>query len=295
MEKSEQYTYLLDTRLNKVFDKTWKETVSRLALLYEVVKSTLAIEYDYAIGDIGSPSKFDGQIDYQQMYGQYRTSYEHDELVTGLRIQRKLLDDDQYSVINKMPMALSRSMKLQREEDAANPFINAFNTAYQGSDGVSLCNSSHPKKGTTTQQSNTGTADFTHANLKSERISMIKTKTDKSKFVGSYPSMIIVPIDMGDDAAEITKSTKVPYEISNTYNVNDGTWKVVDWLYLTDTSNWFIVDVTLMKMYLRWFNRIDTEFNRDADTDTYVKKYSSYMRYKAGFSGWEWIRGQNVS
>ena len=146
---------------------------------------------------------------------------------------------DQYSVIDKMPMTLSRSMKLQREEDAANPFTNAFNSAYLGGDGKALCHATHGKKGTSSTQSNTGTSELTHANLKTERISMIKTKTDKNKFVGSYPTMIIAPIDLGDDAAEITKSEKVPYEISNTYNVNDGRWKVVDWLYLTDTNNWF--------------------------------------------------------
>ena len=101
MEKSEQFPFLLDTRLNKVFDKAWKDTVSRLALLYDVVSSKLAVEYDYAIGDIGAPTVFDGQVDYQEIFGQYRTSYEHDELVTGIRIQRKLLDDFVMMVVVK--------------------------------------------------------------------------------------------------------------------------------------------------------------------------------------------------
>ena len=122
-----------------------------------------------------------------------------------------------------------------------------------------------------------------------------KKETDKGNKAGIFPTMILCPIDLGDTAAEITKSDKVPYEISNTMNVLDGRYKVIDWLYLTDTNNWFMIDANMMKMFLIWYNRINTEFNRDVDSDTYVRKYSTYMRYSNGFSGWNWVLGHNVS
>lgn len=50
-----------------------------------------------------------------------------------------------------------------------------------------------------------------------------------------------------------------------------------------------------MKMFLKWFDRIPVEFNKDKDFDTYVSKWSVYTRYSYGFSDWKWIYGHNVS
>lgn len=295
MIKSENFEFLLDTRLKKVYEKTWREIPSRLNLLYSKRSSDKNIEYDYTMSDIGMPDKFDGQINYQELYGQYRKSYEHTEQVTGIRIQRKLLDDDQYDVIDKMPMLLSRSMKYQREIDGANTFANAFSGGFLGSDEKALCASDHPAVGTSSTQSNTSTDEFNLAALKADRIAMQKVNTDKGNRAGIMGSMVLVPVDLLDSALEITKSQSVPYEFSNTINVNDGRYKVIDWIQLVDTNNWFMIDPQMMKMFLIWYNRINTEFNRDVDSDTYVRKYSTYMRYSNGFSGWNWLRGHNVS
>ena len=302
MLKSENFEYLLDTRLKKVYDKTWKEIPSRLNSLYSIKTSDKAVEYDYALGDIGLPEVFDGQVKYQDVSGQYRKSYSHEELVTGLRIQRKLVDDDQYDVIDKLPMQLSRSMKLQREEDAASTFANAFSDSYAGGDGKSLCNDAHPAVGTDDTQDNKGTYELTVAYLKTVRLAMQKFETDKGNLAGIMPSMLLVPIDLADTAAEITKSELVPYQDAagtteniQTINVNLGRYSVMDWIYLADTNNWFMIDPMMMKMFLIWYNRKGVEFNRDADTDTYVRKYSTYMRYSKGFSGWNWVYGNEVA
>lgn len=300
MLKSENFEYLLDTRLKKVYDKTWKEIPSRLDSLFTTRSSDKAVEYDYTLGDIGLPEAFDGQVKYQDISGQYRQSYSHEELVTGIRIQRKLVDDDQYDVIDKLPSQLSRSMKLQREEDGASVFANAFNVAYAGSDAVALCSNSHPYVGTSDTQDNSGAYELTIAYLKTVRLVMQKTKTDKGNLAGVMPSMLLVPIDLADTAAEITKSELVPYsdnanQTNQTINVNLGRYSVMDWIYLQDTNNWFMIDPLLMKMFLIWYNRKGVEFNRDNDMDTYVRKYSTYMRYSKGFSGWNWLYGNNVA
>lgn len=295
MLKSDNYEYLLDTRLKKVYEKTWKEIPSRLSLLFNTRTSDKAIEYDYEMGDIGLPTTFDGQIDYQELYGQYRTTYEHEEIVTGIRIQRKLVDDDQYDVIDKSPQLLSRSMKLKRETDGSSIFSNAFSASYTGGDGKELCNSVHPNKTGSTQQRNTQTYELTLAYLKTVRLAMQKFTTDKGNKVGIIADTLLIPVDLSDQAMEITKSDLVPYEISNTVNVNRGRYKIIDWIQLSDANNWFMIDSSQMKMYLIWYNRIRTEFNRDEDSDTYVRKFSTYMRYSNGFSNWNWCYGLNVA
>jgi hypothetical protein len=48
--------------------------------------------------------------------------------VKGIKIERKLVDDDQYSVINKRPQQLALVARRSREKHGASVFNNAFNT-----------------------------------------------------------------------------------------------------------------------------------------------------------------------
>jgi hypothetical protein len=51
----------------------------------------------------------------------------------------------------------------------------------------------------------------------------------------------------------------------------------------------------MMKLYLKWFNRIPVEFNKDKDFETYLAKWSVYVRYGYGFSDFAWIYGHAVA
>ena len=51
----------------------------------------------------------------------------------------------------------------------------------------------------------------------------------------------------------------------------------------------------IMKDSFVWYDRKPTEFNKDIDTDTLVKKWSSYMRYSRTTSDWRPIFGNNAT
>src|SRR6266498_540448 len=55
----------------------------------------------------------------------------------------EMYDDEQYGYINQLPELLARSMRQSQETDAANVINRAFSASFTGSDGVSLCSSSH--------------------------------------------------------------------------------------------------------------------------------------------------------
>lgn len=297
MLKSENFEHLLTTLLKKVYEKTYNEIPSRLAQIFNVMSSEKSTEYFYSMGDIGLASPFDGQITYKDTTGQYRTQITPSELCSGLRIQRKLMDDEMYNVIKQQPALLARSMKLRKETDASSVFSNAFNSGYVGGDAVCLCSASHPALAdpTPSVQSNTGTASMTVADLKAIRLAMMKVTTNEGNRAGVRPDMLLCPIDLADTAAEHMKSEKVPYKIENTINVQQGRFSVMDWDFLTDTNNYFMIDSGLMKQYLLWLNRIETEFAKAQDSDTFVYKYSTYARYGFGWADYKWVNGQNVS
>ena len=51
----------------------------------------------------------------------------------------------------------------------------------------------------------------------------------------------------------------------------------------------------LMSDNVIWYNRKNTEFNKERDIDTYVERYTSYMRYVPTAVDYRWVYGQNAT
>lgn len=207
------------------------------------------------------------------------------------------MDDDQYPVINSRPQRLAISVKRTREKHAASVFNSAFNTSvFTGGDALALCASAHTYNGTTTTQSNTGTSALSVASLAAARLAMRDFTDETDNLLTARGNIILVPPELEQTAYEITQTQKEVGTANNTENfIKSLSYQVVVWDYLTDTNNWFLIDSKYAKLFLKWFDRIGTEFNKDKDFDTYLSKWSVYTRYSYGFSAWPWIYGQAVS
>ena len=293
---SENFGYLLDPGLRKIFIDEYSLPDSQMDKLYGMEKSGKAVEYDYAIGGIGDLEEFTGTIPYTDFEGQYRVSYTHKEWVKGMKIERKLVDDDLYSVINRRPQQLAVSAKRTREKHGASTFNSAFNTSvFAGGDAKALCASDHTWVGTATTQSNIGTTALSKTSLATARLAMRDYLDETDNLVTAMGDTLVVPPELEQTAWELMASDKVVDSGDNTANFWKGRYKVVVWDYLSDSNNWFLIDSRYAKMFLKWFDRIGVEFNKDKDFDTYVAKWSVYTRYSYGFSDWTWIYGSNVS
>lgn len=297
---SENFGYLLDPGLRKIFMDEYQMPGSVIDQLYGVESSAKNTEYDYAIGGMSDLEEFSGTIPYSEFSGQYRVSYSHREWVKGIKIERKLVDDDLYNVINKRPQMLALVGKRTREKHAASVFNSAFNTSvFTGGDAVALCSSSHTRVAsdgsTTAVMSNLGSSALSQTSLAAARLAMRDYIDDTLNLMNVMPDLLLVPPELEETAYVITQSDKVSGSANNDANFYKGRYKVVVWDYLSDTNNWFLVDSRYAKMFLKWFDRIPVEFNKDKDFDTYISKWSTYTRYSYGFSDWCWIYGSSVS
>ena len=240
--------------------------------------------------------EFDGTIPYDDFKQQYRVSYSHKEWVKGIKIERKLVDDDLYSIINKRPAQLALVAKRTQEKHGSSVFNNAFNTSvFAGGDGLALCAGLHTRVGTTTTNSNVGTTALSATAVEAARLAMRALTDETDNLLIARGDTLLVPPALEEQAWEIVNATGKMDTADNNPNFNKGKYKIIVWDYLTDSNNWFMLDSKMMKMYLKWFNRIPTEFNKDKDFDTYIAKWSVYSRYSYGFSDWTWIRGYNVA
>lgn len=293
---SEQFGYLLDPGLRKIFMDEYGRPGSLIDQLYGMEKSNKATEYDYAIGGLDDLEEFDGTIPYGDFTGQYRVSYSHKEWVKGLKVERKLVDDELYNVINKRPQTLGLVTQRTRDKHGASVFNNAFNTSvFTGGDSKALCASDHSNNTNSTTQSNLGTSALSATSLSSARLAMRGFMDDTDNLINSMGDTLVVPPELEQTAWEITMSDKKVDTADNTANFQKGRYKVLVWDYLSDTDNWFLIDSRYTKLFLKWFNRIPVEFNKDKDFDTYLAKWSVYTRYSYGFSDWKWVYGSNVS
>ena len=295
MIKSENMGYLLDKDIRKVFIMSYKSVPNRIKALYSIEKSSVATEKLAGVGDMTSIGEFTGKIAYNDIVQEDELSISHTEYAGGLQIRRKIMDDDQHRVIKMLPKQLGERMGYRRQQDGAGVLNNAFSSGYTYLDGGALCASSHNAASSTTTWDNTGTEVFSPANISAVRLLMRKITSPANNIISIIPNLVVIPIDKEDKAIEIFKSTKEPYTANNTLNINAGRMDYIAWEFLTSTTAWFMLAKSLMADNLVWFNRTPTEFNKDVDTDTYIKKWSSYMRYSRSAVDFRFLYGCNAT
>ena len=121
-------------------------------------------------------------------------------------------------------------------------------------------------------------------------------KGDQGEVINVNMDTILAPIDLEETAWEIINSKGKIDTADNNPNFHFGKYKLVIWKnFLTDSNNWFAIDMELMKTFLLFWDRIPLEFFQDSDSDTLIAKYIAYMRYGLGWSDWRWIFGNLVS
>ena len=301
MAIQEQWSYLLDPGLRMIFEiqRTALAAASKIPLLFNTSPSSKAVEYDLGMGGMRDWPQYEGAIQYDDMEQGFRTAYTHEEFVQGFKVERRLVDDDQYNVINKRPKELAMSGMRKREKDAAGVFNNAFTASgYNGGDGVSLCDGSHPySPSNASVQDNEGTTAFSYDAIVATRELMRAYVDDRGELVSINPDTVLVPPGLEEEAFAVVKTlNKVDITDFHANFVASQLTNVIVWDYLTDANNWFLIDSQLSKLYLNWFDHTPMEFAADPTGDyTLEARFRGYMRYSFGWSDWRWVYGHVVS
>lgn len=299
MAISENWARLLTPGLRKIFytQVAALAAESRVPQLFSVQTSSKAQEFDLGIGGFGDWREYKGAIEYDENEQLYRTTYTHVEFARGFRVERKLVDDDQYNVINRRPQGLALSAMRKREKDAASVFNNAFSASYTGGDGIRLCNASHPQSPLNAAvQSNAGSTALSYAAVESTRQAMRAYEDDRGELIPMSPTLILVPPELEETASSIVNTmNKVDIAEYHDNFVKRVGIQYLTWDYLTDADNWFMIDPGLCKMFLQWFDRVPLEFAEDPTSDFSLEaRYRGYQRYSYGWSDWRWIYGHEV-
>lgn len=299
---SAQWADALDPIVRFRFNLAFNRRASLIDTLFSVEGSMSSDEQISGVGAIGIDAwdnyENANQIPEVEFDQGYKKTFVHEEKIVDFSIERKLADDNKYPELFRIPERIGDSASQKREVDAASVFNNAVSSSFVGGDGVALLSDSHPhspqKTGVT--QDNKFALSLTKANVRTVREAMMAFTDDNNQKMAVTPSLLLVPPALEDDALPIVDSLQDPDNANNTSNPMFRRFRVLTWHYLTDSNRWFLIDESLMKQSLHWFNRVPLSVYRRAGDDNTVRAYwRSYMRYSFGWSDWRWIAGSEPS
>jgi len=295
--------------LSKAFYIGYGRRPSQIDAIYNVESSTRGNEQLLGVGNISSNGWNDfektGRVQYADFARGYKFTATHAEFARGMGVQRKLVDDDQFNIINRQATALGDSLFRFREKSAALFFINSFTSsgtdingfAIAGSDGVAICSASHPRNpdNAATVDSNTSSAALTAANISTVRASMMAFVDDTGDKLNVMPDELLVPPELEDTTLIHVRSVQDPVSANNAINPQSGRFTVRVWHYLTSATNWWMMDSGGRAQSLHWYERVPVEFGpKHQDRDTYELQLTAYNRFSRGASDYRWVFGSNA-
>lgn len=293
---------LLDPRFQKIFYENLDELPDMLPKLYSFPPDNGRNNMTWSqVGTLPDFSEFTGNVSYTEQSQGYDTTSTPVEFANGIQVERKLFDDDQYNIMDQKPMALSNSYFRTRQKHGARMLNNAFsvdNFFYTNSESVALCSNSH----TTTSGASTAngfdnlvTSSLTATAVAAGRIQMVGFRGDQAERISVMPDELWYPPNLYENAYEIINASGKVDTSNNNPNVHKGQYMGIEWNYLTDTNNWFMVDSRYRNQMVHWVDRTPIEFAMVEDFDTLVAKWRGYCRYSNAHTDWRWILGANVS
>ena len=301
--KSSQFVRLLDKRLREVSENKYKDLPSMIPKFYNMLPSDSAWEEFYGVGSYPDIPEFNGKLSYLPIYPQYTTRIEPKEFASGVQMERKLIDDKKYSVLDNRAEALMTAAHRTREKKGARAFTTAFSVAYEfmeSEEGVALCSNSHTtKSGTSTTNGfdNLGTSAMSKTSIAATRLLMRKFRNDISERIDVGDDLAIVcPDALADTAYEIVGTPRGYDTAAQDKNMDYQRYEVIPYMRLddNDANDWFLVWKSQMKKDLFWVDRIAPEVNNTVDFETFNVKHSIYMRIAYGWRDWRWCYGNQV-
>lgn len=303
---SKQWPRFILPIIRKEWEQRMAVTPAPAMQFFSIQGSTQPVEYSQGVGSFGLVPEYDSatpesngaNIQYDSFSPLYETTFTHKEYAKGVAIERKLWDDERSGQIKRKAQNLGFSFGTTRAVHAASVFNNAFSTNYLGGDAKPLISTTHPYNANdATAWSNKGTAALSYGAVIQAIIAGNDMKDDRGNPLPVMYDALYVPTALQATAYEITKALAKPGTADNDANFlsSKGLSVVVD-PYLTDTNNWFLMDTTLAKMHLIWFNRVLPEIALDPTSDfNLVAKYRGYMRYSFGWDDAHFIFGSEVA
>lgn len=282
---------LMAKSLKLIFDENTQNLKEELFDL--IHQETMEGAYDIELGQVGlgSPS-INAELEgprYDAPKQGRGVIYIATKYAQGVRISFEAKEDDQFGKIaNSIVPDLTAAFKVERNQQLADLFNNAF--VFQGyePDGKSLVATDHPSiRGPV--RSNRLTLPLSIAGLQQARLRFRQYLTESGKKMPLIGRHIICGQSDESLAMELTRSTNKPGQgfttQPNDINTEKDQWTVHVANYLTDDTRWFaLTDKAEHK--LKWKDRKKLYRKTVIDEENESVALIARARWVVGFSEW---------
>lgn len=290
--QSGNFGRLLEPGLRKIFMETYKEKPEQYSKVLNVLTSKKAIETDLRAGGFSMWNE-KGTLDATEYEDPTETDivqYKHITFSKGFQIEKELVDDEQYTVINKMPKALARAARATIESRAAEIFNEAFTPSPKNYKGEALIGE-HTRLDGGKDTNYIGELTLNEANLEIAMKLAREQVDERGLKIQMIPRVLVVPPALEFTAQRLMESIQSVGNNLNDINVFKDRFRVVVLDYLTNDKAWFLLDPDLHQLNFFWRERLNFKGEKNFDTD--VAKYKGRMRFSYGWTDHRGIIGAN--
>jgi phage major head subunit gpT-like protein len=178
-------------------------------------------------------------------------------------------------------------MAYTKQVKAAAVLNNGFNNGYQGGDGVSLFNTSHPLiNGSVNGNTPTTAADLNETSLENAVIQIAAWTDERGLLIAAKPKKLIVPPALQFVATRLLETELRVGTTDNDINAIKNNGSIPEGYtinnFLTDANGWYLT--TDVPNGMKHFVRTPLSNSMDGDFDTGNVRYKSRERYSFGWS-----------
>ena len=281
----------LEPGLNALFGLEYNRYENQHAEIFMSETSDRAFEEEVMLSGFASaPVKQEGAgVVFDQAGETFTSRYTHETIALAFAITEEAIEDNLYDrLAARYTRALARSMSNTKQVKAASVLNNAQKSSgYNGGDGVSLINASHPlATGGTFSNVLATAADLNETSLEQSLIDISSFVDERGLKIALMGTKMIIPKELQFTAERLMKSPQRVGTADNDINaiVNMGMipegYRVNN--FLTDTDSFFIM--TDAPNGFKHFIRSPIKTAMEGDFDTGNVRFKARERYSFGWS-----------
>ena len=288
----------LEPGLNAIFGGEYDGYDQEHIVLFDVEGSDRAFEEEVLwTGLAGAVVKPEGAgVSYDDGQESWVARYNHETIALAFSITEEAIEDNLYESSSKrLSKALARSMAHTKQVKGASVYNNAFaSSGYNGGDGVSLLNTSHPLiTGATSANKPTTDVDLSETGLENAAIDISNFTDDRGIPSAFQPVSLHIPTQSIFIAERLLKSQLRVQSAENDINAlnNMGLFSggaQVNHRF-TDTDAWFVR--TDCPDSMKHFERVKLSTKMEGEFETGNDRYKARERYSSGWSDWRGLYG----
>jgi len=276
--------------LNALFGLEYARYGEEHKEIYETETSERSFEEETKLsGFSAAPVKNEGQaIRYDNGQEAWTARYNHETIALGFSLTEEAIEDNLYDSLSaRYTKGLARAMAYTKQVKAAAVINNGFNNGYQGGDGVSLFNTSHPLiNGAVNGNTPTTAADLNETSLENAVIQIAAWTDERGLLIAAKPKKLIVPPALQFVATRLLETELRVGTTDNDINAIKNNGSIPEGYtinhFLTDANGWYLT--TDVPNGMKHFVRTPLQNSMDGDFDTGNVRYKSRERYSFGWS-----------